>query len=263
LNDFIIKVKIFLKIRKIIKNWKIPVLYYFGLRKYEDVIEFKNGVKAIIRNKSDAIAFFEIFFLNTNDYMDEYKIKEKNIVVDVGAHIGYFSIYSSLNAKGGKIFAFEPYAESFEILKRNLEINQIKNVIPQNLAVAKKTGTSSLYLKNNFAIGNTIYKNKNTDKKIDIKTISLKDIIETNNILEIDILKLDCEGAEYDILLNLDNQTIQKINKIVSEMHPNIENFKVENVKDFLSLHGFEVKIVHPLNNVSKELVMLYAKKIN
>jgi len=220
-------------------------------------------LKCIIRNKSDAIAFLEVFFLNTNDWIDEFKIKEKDIVIDIGAHVGYFSIHSSINAKNGKIFAFEPYDKSFEILMKNLNINKIKNVIPENLGVSKHTGTSTLYLKKDFAIGNSVYKNSNLDLKIDIKTISVQDIIKKNDIQKIDILKLDCEGAEYEILLNLDQETLLKIKKIVSEMHPNIENFEIEQVKKFLIKNGFDVKIIRPLKDISEELVMLYAKNQN
>jgi len=261
MNDLIKKFLLILPLKKQVKNWIIPILFYFGIIKKEKIIEFKNGIKCFMRNKSDSIAFFEVFFLNTNNYLKEFRIKEKDIVVDIGAHIGYFSVYSSEKAKNGKIFAFEPYTESFKILKNNVDINQIKNVITQNLGVTKTTGKTSLYLKKNFAIGNSIYKNSSTNKKIDIKTISLQDIINNNNLQRINFLKLDCEGAEYEILLNLDYQTIQKIDKIVAEMHPKIENFKVQDVKKFLSSYGFEVKIIHPLNDVSEELVMLYAKK--
>ena len=261
MSDLIKKISIIFKLKKEIKNWKIPILHYFGLRKKEDIVEFKNGIKCIIRNKSDSIAFFEVFFLNTNDYMDEFKIKENDVIVDIGAHIGYFSIHSSINAKKGKVFAFEPYVESFKVLTKNLKINQIENVIPQNLGVTKKSGTNFLYLKKNLSIGNSIYKNANSDDKIDIETISLQDIIKNNDLQKINILKLDCEGAEYQILLNLDNQILQKIDRIVSEMHPKIENFKIKDVEDFLTMHGFNVKIIHPLKNISEELVMLYAKK--
>jgi hypothetical protein len=44
-------------------------------------------------------------------------------------------------------------------------------------------------------------------------------------------------------------------------MHPKIENFKMEDVKEFLTTNGFDIKIIHPLNYISEELVMLYAKK--
>ena len=263
MNDLIKKFLLILPLKKQVKNWIIPILFYFGIIKKEKIIEFKNGIKCFMRNKSDSIAFFEVFSLNTNNCLKEFRIKEKDIVVDIGAHIGYFSIYSSINAKNGKIFAFEPYSKSFEVLKKNLEINQITNVIPQNLGVTKESGTSTLYFKKNFAIGNSIYKNTDLNSKIEIKTISLYDIIKNNNLQKINFLKLDCEGAEYQILLNLDHQTLEKIDKIVSEMHPRIENFKIEEVKRFLTINGFDVKIIHPLNNVSEELVMLYAKKQN
>mgnify|MGYP001338680871 CR=1 FL=1 len=262
MNDLFKKISIIAELKKQVINWEIPIFHYFGLRKKEDVVEFKNGTKCIIRDKSDSIAFFEVFFLNTNDYIDEFKIKERDVVVDIGAHVGYFSIHSALNAKDGKVLAFEPYEESFEILMKNLKINQINNVIPQNLGVGKKSGIGSLYLQKNLSIGNSIYKNADSDSKVDIKIISLQDIIKNNHLQRINFLKLDCEGSEYEILLNIDQQTLQKIDRIVSEMHPKIKNFKIDDVKKFLMVHGFEVKIIHPLNDVSKELSMLYAKKI-
>ena len=119
MGDLSRKISIIFKLKKEIKNWKSPILYYLKLKNEENIIEFKNGLKCIIRNKSDAIAFLEVFFLNTNDWIDEFKIKEKDIVIDIGAHVGYFSIHSSINAKNGKIFAFEPYDKSFEILMKN------------------------------------------------------------------------------------------------------------------------------------------------
>ena len=74
------KISIIFKLKKEIKNWKIPILYYFGLRKKEAIIEFKNGIKCIIRNKSDSIAFLEVFFLNTNDFWRDYnEMKKKGV----------------------------------------------------------------------------------------------------------------------------------------------------------------------------------------
>ena len=260
MSDLIKKFLLISTLKKQVKNWTIPILFYFGIIKKEKVVEFKNGIKCIMRNKSDSIAFFEVFLLNTNDYLNEFTIKENDIVVDIGAHIGYYSIYSSEKVKNGKIFAFEPYRESFEVLIKNLEINQIDNVISQNMGVTENSGINTLYLKKDFSIGNSIYKNIETDSKVEIKTICLQDIIENNNLQRINILKLDCEGAEYEILLNLDPQILQRIDKIVTEVHPNIKNFKINDLKKFLILNNFDVDIIQPLENTSEELAMLYAK---
>lgn len=252
------KLSIILQIKKEVINWKIPILHYFGLRKKEDVIEFKNKMKCIIRNKSDAIAFFEVFFLKTNNSLKGFEINSHDIVVDIGAHVGYFSIYSASRNKDGKIYSFEPYIESFKILEKNLKINNITNVVPINLGVSKNAGNLDLYLQSNFAIGNSIYGERNSKSKIQIKTISLRDIINEYKITKIDFLKLDCEGSEYEILLNLDKISLDKIKRIVAEMHPDIEDYKIKDVIDFLNTHKFAVKIIKPTQDDS-ELVMLYA----
>ena len=260
MSDLIKKFKLISILKKQVKNWTVPLLFYFGLIKKEKVIIFKNGIKCIMRNKSDSIAFFEVFFLNTNDYLNEFTIKEKDIVVDIGAHIGYYSLYSSTKVKNGRVFAFEPFEESFEILIKNLELNQITNVVTQNMGVSHKSGSATLYLKKDFSIGNSIYQNTGTSSTVNIKTISLRDIIENNNLQKINILKLDCEGAEYEILLNLDNAILKKIDKIVAEIHPNIKNFKINDLSEFLLSNNFEVEIIYPLKNTPEELAMLYAK---
>jgi hypothetical protein len=128
------------------------------------------------------------------------------------------------------------------------------------MGVSHKSGSATLYLKKDFSIGNSIYENTGTSSTVNIKTISLHDIIENNNLQKINILKLDCEGAEYEILLNLDNSILKKVDKIIAEIHPNIKNFKMNDLSEFLLSNNFEVEIIYPLKNTPEELAMLYAK---
>jgi len=192
----------------------------------------------------------EIFLANINS---------GSIIIDVGANIGDYTLIASKKVgDSGKIYSFEPYIESFKILEKNLKINNITNVVPINLGVSKESGNRDLYLQDNFAIGNSIYGERNSKSKIQIKTISLRDIINEYKITKIDFLKLDCEGSEYEILLNLDKISLDKIERIVAEMHPDIEDYKIKDVIDFLNVHKFDVKIIKPTQDDS-ELVMLYA----
>ena len=260
--EFIKKIKILKDTVQQIKNWHTPINYYLCTLNKESIIYFKNGIKCIMRNKSDSIAFFENYFLKLNSPNEKFKIKKDDTVIDIGAHIGYFTIFAAKNSYQGTIYSIEPYRESFETLKKNLELNDLTNVKPFHAAISKATEQVTLYINKNNQIGNSIFKTDETTESEKVDSFSLGDFVKNNKIEKIDFLKIDCEGAEFEILLNLDHQILQKIDKIVSEMHPKIENFKIEDVKEFLTSHGFDVKTNYPLNDISEALVMLYAKKL-
>ena len=172
------KIKIGFKVLSQVYNWDCIFLHYLGWKKNTCTVKLRNGTKCIIRNKSDAIAFLENFFLETYEQGKEFQIKDNDIILDVGAHIGCFTLYASKKINKGKIFAFEPTSESFNVLKQNVELNQLKNIHIQNAGVLKESGTSVIYVDKNNEIGNSLFlKNKNmVEEKIDI--ISIEDILK-------------------------------------------------------------------------------------
>ena len=99
------KIKILRDLIKQIKNWYNPINYYLGISNKHGIIYFKNGIKCIMRNKSDSIAFFENYFLKLNNPDEKFEIKKNNTVIDIGAHIGYFTIYAAKNAYQGIIYS--------------------------------------------------------------------------------------------------------------------------------------------------------------
>ena len=97
---------------------------------------------------------FDSLKLSINKSYEEFEtklvkdiIKEGNVVVDIGANIGYFTlIFSRLVGRKGEVFAFEPEPNNFNLLKKNIEINDYKNVNLINKAVSNKSGKIELYL---------------------------------------------------------------------------------------------------------------------
>ena len=94
------------------------------------------------------MALTNVWMINEYD-VDSFKINQNDIVIDVGAHIGLFSLLVSQFCKTGKIFSFEPIRENFDLLVSNLELNHIENVFPFNVAVSKNSGKLNLFLNNN------------------------------------------------------------------------------------------------------------------
>ena len=126
------------------------------------------------------------------------------------------------------VYSFEPCKKVYDILVENIKINKLDNVKAYNLAVTKKSiETITLTTYGIISGANTIhadiekFKNvyKTTVLQEQVKCISFDEIINTNNIEEIQLLKIDCEGAEYDIIY--DSEMFKKgiVKNMVGEFH--------------------------------------------
>ena len=180
------------------------------------IFETRSGLKIKIRvDSTDLMALTHVWMIKEY-YEDNFQIDENDVVVDVGAHIGLFALYASQFCNNGKIFCFEPIKKNYNLLLDNISLNNIKNIFPYNIAVTKKTSITKIFL-NEDESGHSMYiKNKNF---VEINSKSLSDIFVENNIKECDFLKLDCEGAEYEIIESLSSDFLAKIKKMVIEYH--------------------------------------------
>lgn len=244
-----------------IKNWNIPLLFYFGVKNKEQIILLKDGTKCFIRNKSDAIAFLENFILEANTSHKIFQIQCNDIVVDIGAHVGYFTLFAAKRATEGKVIAFEPSNESFLLLEKNIKINSYKNIIPEKIAITKIKGKQILYLNRENEISNTIYKQKENLSEEKINTMTLQDIFEKYRLEKIDFLKMDCEGAEYEIIMNVPSSILNKIQKISMEIHEEMVPYTKEVMIENLKKHGFNVEIQKSISGIKIELPLLVAWK--
>lgn len=163
-------------------------------------------------------------FKNTYN-LGEEDFKHSGIFIDIGANIGTVSILASLmNAR--EIIAFEPEEDNFKCLINNLELNGIKNVQCKKLAV---WDIDDLMIGINPNQSFTSVGNQEGNKKI--KTITLERILEDFN--EVDVIKCDTEGAEYNIFVN--PEVNKKARRIVMEFHQT-DRGKFENLISKLSL---------------------------
>jgi FkbM family methyltransferase len=172
----------------------------------------------------------------------DFKIKDNWTVVDIGANVGIFSTYAVKQAKDVKVFAYEPESSNFEYLIDNITRNNLsKNIKPFKLAVTRQPNKQlTLYIHAYGSGGNSLFVEQVSKKHTTqtVKTTSLSQILKNNNISKIDLLKLDCEGAEYDILLNATKNTLSKIKRIVLESHK-IKGYSISDIEKFLQESGF------------------------
>ena len=212
----------FLKALFVFKN-SFSVIYYYIIRTSppHKVIELKGGLKIFLSDhKSDIITVFVVFIKE-----DYGKLKPENIVVDIGANIGVYSLYAAyLGAK--KVYAYEPNKNAYEVLLQNITNNSLEDVIiPQNMAISD-TNNKTVKIPSASSPLNQIIANDNDNiENYDlINTINVKTIIANNEIEFIDVLKIDCEGCEYSVFFNMKKSTFLKIGNIRMEYHSGPNN---------------------------------------
>ncbi len=255
------KLLLIIRCIKKIKNWQIPILLYLGIIHSSKTVILKNNTKCIIRNKSDAIAFLENFILEANTSHKMFKILEYDTVVDIGAHVGYFTLYAINITKKGKVISYEPSKKAFSILEKNIKMNKFTNVKLENLAVSKIQGKSLLHTNDTDEISNSLY-NLNKDCEVqEVETTTLNDIFLKHKLDKIDFLKMDCEGAEYEIIMNTPSSILDKIQKISAEIHEEMVPYSKELIIEKLKNHGFNVKLEKNILGIRMELPLLRAWK--
>ena len=229
--NFFTKLQIFLDSRKVFKNWYSYPKVYFKLLKDEYVtFETKNNLKIKIRvNSTDLMALTNVWMINEYK-IEKFKINKNDIIIDVGAHIGLFSLLASKSCFAGKIFSYEPINENFEMLMQNIKSNKLKNIFPFNLAVSKNTSNVKLFLDKDESAHSIFQKNTSY---VTVESISLQKIFDDNDINFCKILKLDCEGAEYEIIDSLPDKYFEKIQNMIIEYH--LADSKPELGKDLIS----------------------------
>jgi FkbM family methyltransferase len=235
------KIRIFMKAVKVFKNWNLFPVVYFKLTNKETVIfETKKGTKLKIRVKSTDLMALTNVWLVEEYANDKFEIKNNDTIVDIGGHIGLFSLYAAEKCKLGKIFTFEPVKENFELLTENIKINNIENIIPENIAVSTDESKVTIFL-NDDQSGHGIHVKTSRSRIIDSK--NLEEICLSNNINKCDFLKIDAEGSEFEICENIPENLLKKISKIVMEYHifdkKSIE--KLERIIEKFEKNNFEI----------------------
>jgi len=134
LANLLHRVHVLIKIIKLFKNWSKMAVYLSKNKKIVPLLELRNGLKFYTNNNVlDVLAIVENFeFENNHDYLRSANIPEKPNIVDVGAHIGAFSIYAATKYPHARIYSYEPDPQNYEKLIKNIELNNTQNIIPYN-----------------------------------------------------------------------------------------------------------------------------------
>jgi FkbM family methyltransferase len=199
-------------------------------------LAFRKGTadESVIGHSFDNDIFFAGF--------PEYQPAAGDVIVDVGAHIGTFSLLAASKVGGGKVFAAEASLDSYNLLRINLALNHCSNVEARHLALSDREGTCTLF----HDVGNwgnsTVAELSKSSETVDCCTLA--QFLDRNRIEHCDFMKMNCEGAEFPILLGAPKEVLQRIDKLLVLYHCDLWKENQESdLAAHLELCGFDCTI--------------------
>lgn len=206
--------------------------------------------------------FFDIITSNTVEYVkrelekvETYDFKNLNfspgdVVIDIGANVGIVSIYLAKKFPFLKIYSYEPVTQNFQNFMKNINFNNIPEgiIFPYNLAVTKDGRKVQMGIIADNSGGSTLVENAFEDNCMQIcnsKILSttLEDIVKQNNIEELKLLKIDCEGSEYEILYNTPKEILKNIKILRGEFHDSVNpKYNIDDLSSYVKQYINDVK---------------------
>jgi FkbM family methyltransferase len=192
---------------------------------------------------SDRWVIREVFD-NESYLKPDFEIEEDDRIIDVGGHIGTFAIYAARRLDDGVVYTYEPVVENYRFLRKNVEENDFEGTVcPFNKAVSPTSSEDfRVYIDDDNTAGHGDVHSGGEFHQVD--SITLEEIFHEHDIEQCDFLKIDCEGAEYEILREAPDELFERIEKIVMECHIYGQDRDREAVKDlarYLEERGFKV----------------------
>jgi FkbM family methyltransferase len=142
-------------------------------------------------------------------------LKDGDVIVDIGAHRGIVSCYLAKKYPMAQVYAYEPVSKNFKGLLDNIMLNGLPNIKPYNLAVTGDGRNITITTQPGNSGGASIYGTGEYSEEV--PSITLENILKEHAIDRIALPKIDCEGAEFEIIPN--HETLKRIDRLRGEFH--------------------------------------------
>jgi FkbM family methyltransferase len=207
----------------------------------ESGLQFYNGI-----SNGD---LFNIFYEKDYDFLP---VKDR-VVIDIGANIADSSIYFAMSG-AKKVIALEPFPKNFEIAQKNITLNGFTDKI--ELLNAGCCGGQSKDMVLDASVNGVGCQTMQSSLGSNIHFYTLRELIDKYNIDSPAVLKLDCEGCEYDIILSNGKTVLDKFSHIQVEYH-----YGFGDLKKHLVDANFSVSHTDPKYDNGMEIGWIYATK--
>lgn len=196
----------------------------------------------------------ECLFIVSLDYeapiWNYLKPRREDVFVDIGAHIGKYTLQVAKIVKDeGLVIAIEPNPKTYQILRRNIKLNNFKNIIALNIVAWSCSCKLKLYISHKkSAISSVKFKRNNY---IYVHAEALDDILDELKVRCIHWIKIDAEGAEYEILRGMERVLLRWKPRIITA----VRKKDMQAIKRFLNKIGYKT-ISIPISHNPDQIYM-------
>lgn len=227
-----------------IRNRRTVLAAFLGLPMRSPFpIRLQDGTRFLVRNALD-IWLVKESCLDRDYERDAVAIRDGWTVVDIGAGTGEFAVSVARRNPRSIVYAFEPLPESFALLSENVRLNGLSNVRAVRKAVAGAPGAVTLHAPSGLAGQHRATRDpaESDPDAISAEATTLEDALRELGTADCDFLKIDCEGAEYEILFNAPAEALSKVRHIAMEYHEGVTEHSPDDLRRFLESRGFRVR---------------------
>lgn len=217
--------------------------HFFGIHKriFFPLDLFKGVTRIIIYKKLKLFLQIDDWIQEIIYFLGDYEkaeletlklfLQKDSVFIDIGANFGLYTLNASkLIGQNGHIISFEPFYQNFNSLKKNILLNNLKNIKIEKLAIGEINGVLKMYYddkEKNLGMASMIQ--MKSGRKEDVNVVSLDSYLESKTFIKkIDLIKIDVEGFEYSALMGMQNTLITYSPSIIIEIltEKGLENSK-------------------------------------
>ena len=231
----------FVRTVRLLKNW--PDVYrqrFSRAAPSRQLLKLRSGLTFEVAHKERSLPIL-MEVMQRRVYAPGLALGESPVVIDIGGHIGAFTMFTMQQAPRARVLVFEPEPLSFELLQRNIGMNGFSDrVIASRRAVCGTGGTRTLFASGSSPV-NSLFRHNTQAVPVSVPCTTLAEIFARHRIDRCDLLKIDCEGAEYEILYSAPSDVLARVQRIVLEWH-GIPGHTPEALEQFLRSQGFSTQ---------------------
>jgi FkbM family methyltransferase len=233
---------------KNIVNWWEYLFFKFALTN-SDPLRFRTRGGMILEVPHCLVHTFKEIFME-ECYMRGLRqmVTPHPVIIDIGANVGFFTLYASSRFRGAKILSFEPIPSNFTLLERNIGLNADRCTVSlYQEAVAGHSGHVTMaaqgtdpFLTNSSIVREAASASGEDVRLIKVPCTTLQALLDEHDLEKCDLLKMDCEGAEYEILLTCPEEYLRRVRQFAIEVHQGPKpEYRAECLKEHFRTWGF------------------------
>ena len=222
------------------KYWLALILKFFpGVYNRPIRLKLRAGGEFYVLDFMSLYIYNEIFIEKSYDYPNLGIIDP--LIIDIGANTGLFTLRMKELYPKSSLLCYEPFPANFEQLSENIKLSSLEDIQLINKGVGGSSRSEKLYINKNNLGGHSLFEleaRSNEFVTIDIEGIS--ELIRNLNNKRIHLIKMDCEGAEYEIIKALDVGLVSEVEIILFESTESV--YDLGELLDHLRSIGFSIE---------------------